>query len=84
MLRLFVVVVVIAAAVLWRVGEAHKKSCINAGKVNCSVLLWSGNYPGVNGGAQVRTNLIQGIGSSASGVGGSVAGSLGGGASHVP
>jgi len=53
-------VVVVAAVVLWRVGEAHKQACIRAGKVNCSVLPWSGDAPGAGAGGG-GGGVIQGV-----------------------
>lgn len=83
MRRLALLVVVVAAVILWRVGEAHRTACINAGNVNCSVLPWSGSVPGSAGGSS-GGGLTQGVGSGANYVGGSIGGSVAGSAHSVP
>lgn len=80
--RFWLLVAVVAAVVLWRVGEAHKSACLRAGKVDCSVLLWSGSVPGSGTGG--GGGVLQGVSSSVHGVGGSVGGSISGSAHSVP
>jgi hypothetical protein len=79
---LWLVVAIVAAVVIWRVGEAHKTACVNAGNVNCSLLPWSGSSPGSSGaGGGLQ---IQSPSSGASDLGGSVGGSLSGSGHSLP
>ena len=80
--RFWLLAAVVAAVVIWRVGETHKAACLQAGKVNCSVLPWSGSSPG--SGATSAGGTLQGVSSSAHGVGGSVGGSISGSGHSVP
>ena len=46
--RLTLILALIALVVVaWRVGVEHRRNCINAGKVGCNLLPWSGTYGGV-------------------------------------
>ena len=43
--RLVLLLAVVALVVVgWRVGVTHRRNCINAGKVGCNLLPWSGTY----------------------------------------
>jgi hypothetical protein len=72
------VIACVVVVALWRVGEAHKQTCIREGKLGCSILPWSGNAPGagVGTGGGSGGGLVQGVGSSVQGVGAGVAGSF--------
>lgn len=82
MRRFWLLAAVVAAVVIWRVGEAHRAACVQAGKLNCSVLPWSGSAPGAGGGGGGGT--LQGVSSSVHGVGGSVGGSIAGSGHNFP
>jgi hypothetical protein len=77
-------VAVVAVVVLWKVGESHKRSCVREGRVNCSVLPWSGDLPGTGASGGSNQGLIQGVGSSVHGVGAGVSGSYGRSGQSIP
>jgi hypothetical protein len=84
-------VVVLAAVVAWRLDAAHRQSCINQGRTDCSWLPWqeggAGGASGPSPGPAV--GVENGVGSpvsggSVSGVGSSVSSKVGSGASQLP
>jgi hypothetical protein len=80
--RFWLLVAVVAAVVIWRVGEAHQTACVQAGQTNCSLLPWSGSTPGSGGNGGGGT--LQSVGSSVQGAGGSIGGSISGSGRSVP
>lgn len=78
--RFWLLVAVVAAIVIWRVGEAHDTACVQAGRTGCSLLPWSGSTSGSSGGGAT----LQSVGSSVQGAGSSIGGSLAGSAHSVP
>jgi hypothetical protein len=77
-------IALVVVVALWRLGEAHKATCIRQGKLDCSVLPWSGDPGGTGANGGSGHGVIPGISSSVHGVGGNVAGSYGRSAQSIP
>lgn len=78
------VIALVVVVALWRLGEAHKATCLREGRLNCSVLPWSGDARGTGANAGSGQGVLPGISSGVHGVGSSVAGSYGGSAQSIP
>jgi hypothetical protein len=80
-----ILLAVVGLVALYKVGDTHRKDCINEGRVGCSILPWSGHLAGaVGGGGGSGGGIVRGIGSSVHGVGSGVSGTLGGSGAKVP
>jgi hypothetical protein len=78
-------VVILAAAVAWRVDAAHRNACIQTGQLNCSWLPWSNGGGGAagptpSGGGGVLGGIHNGVSS----IGSENSGKIGSGAAQVP
>lgn len=41
----FTLALLLVAATAWNAGEAHRRNCLTAGRVACSVLPWEDGHP---------------------------------------